>query len=355
MQIVSIHAWLERIPLTQSYAIAYQQVDHTEIVYLEIALANGIVGYGASNPFAEVIGETPAQTLLHLQSDTAHTLIGRNIEDHALIIQDCYRLFPHYPGTHAAIDIALHDALGKYSQKSVVDMYGRKINALPTSITIGIKPIQEVLRDAQAYVKQGFSVFKLKTGLHVDEDIERVVKMYELLGNRIKLRVDANLGYDPATLQQFLNHTQHIPIELIEQPLPVAESHHLKKYTAEIRSKLVADESLTDLQSAKDLLADEPAFGVFNIKLMKAGGILAAKQIADHAATKNIHLFWGCNDESLISITAALHIAYACPHTRYLDLDGSLDVIEQAFAGGFLLKDGVMYLTDSAGLGVHKK
>jgi L-Ala-D/L-Glu epimerase len=42
----------------------------------------------------------------------------------------------------------------------------------------------------------------------------------------------------------------------------------------------------------------------------------------------------GCNDESIISITAALHMAYACPNTKYIDLDGSFDLMEDLVTGG---------------------
>ena len=103
-------------------------------------------------------------------------------------------------------------------------------------------------------------------------------------------------------------------------------------------------------------MAKKPlSYGVFNIKLMKAGGIFAAHKIAGLAAQQNIDLFWGCNDESLISITAALHIAYACPNTRYLDLDGSFEVLEPLVEGGFKLINGEMHLLSANGLGVRFK
>ena len=64
-------------------------------------------------------------------------------------------------------------------------------------------------------------------------------------------------------------------------------------------------------------------------------------------------LFWGCNDESIVSITAALHIAFASANTKYLDLDGSLDLAEDIVTGGFILKDGLMSISDKPGLGVE--
>ena len=88
---------------------------------------------------------------------------------------------------------------------------------------------------------------------------------------------------------------------------------------------------------------------------MKCGGIKSAMDIAGIAKPANIDLFWGCNDESIVSITAALHAAFACPHTKYIDLDGSLDLAEDVVTGGFTIKDGYMYLSNEAGLGVIVK
>ena len=55
---------------------------------------------------------------------------------------------------------------------------------------------------------------------------------------------------------------------------------------------------------------------------------------------------------SMIGIAAALHIAYACENTRYLDLDGSFDLAEEMLSGGFRVEDGYLYLTNLPGLGV---
>ena len=84
---------------------------------------------------------------------------------------------------------------------------------------------------------------------------------------------------------------------------------------------------------------------------MKCGGLLGAFEIATIARAAQIDLFWGCNDESIVSITAALHAAFACPHTKYLDLDGSLDLAEDLVKGGFELQDGIMDINGKPGLG----
>jgi L-alanine-DL-glutamate epimerase-like enolase superfamily enzyme len=72
------------------------------------------------------------------------------------------------------------------------------------------------------------------------------------------------------------------------------------------------------------------------------------------AELAGIDVMWGCMDESAISIAAALHAAYASPATRYLDLDGSLDLARDVVEGGFSIEDGRMRVTDAPGLGVEE-
>ena len=85
---------------------------------------------------------------------------------------------------------------------------------------------------------------------------------------------------------------------------------------------------------------------------MKCGGISAAREIASTALAKGIDLMWGCNDESIISISAALNTALSYPNTKYLDLDGSFDLAKDVVTGGFEIKNGVMIPAPGLGLGV---
>lgn len=354
MKIVSIQSWLEKLPLTKPYTIAYKTFYDTEIVFFEIGLANGMKGIGASNPFPEVVGESPQNTLENLQSESVQYLLGKDINNYQYLIHDIVNKLPDLPGTQAAIDIALHDAYGKYKNISVLDIYGQKVKPLPTSITIGIKDVEEMKDEAKHYYEKGFRILKIKTGINVEDDIERVTKLSGLFRNRMTIRVDANQGYNIEQLQKFIQQTNKLNLELIEQPLPVEDDGKLTSLNENEIDMLVADESLININSAIQLAKTPQRYGVFNIKLMKCGGILGARQIAEIAHNAGISLFWGCNDENMISITAALHAAYTCANTRYLDLDGSFDINDPFFKGGFILKDGYMFPNELPGLGVFR-
>ncbi len=354
MKIKSIYSFSKKLALKKPYTIAYNTYSDVELVFIEVELDNGMVGIGSASPAEDVVGESPAQTLNNLQTEFVQNLVGRDIRHFQQIISETKKQFVHLPGTQAAIDLALHDAFCKYLGIPVVDFYGRKIKSLPTSVTIGIKSLAETLFDAAEYAQMGFKILKVKTGLNVAEDIERLIKLHEQYQQKFTIRVDANQGYSVEELKQFIHATRHLSLELIEQPVPVGSEKDLLTVNSTDRKKIAGDESIKDPAAALEFSAQPQPFGIFNIKLMKCGGILGAQEIANIAQHANMELFWGCNDESIMSITAALHIAYACSNTRYLDLDGSLDLAEDLVTGGFRIEDGHLLINNKPGFGIEK-
>lgn len=354
MRIKNISSWCIDLGNTKPYTIAFKTVDEVKNAFVEIELENGLTGIGAGNPSEYVTGEHLNQTNAALTQANLSWLVGRDIRHLHQLLAELLVRFPQNPAARAAVDIALYDVFTKFLGVPLVQYLGKKIDSLPTSNTIGIKNVEETLKEAEDYGKRGFSVLKVKLGIDLEEDIERIVKLKEKFGDRFVIRIDANQGYTSTQTIEFYNRTKHLRVELVEQPLPAKSIDEMKGLPAEIRKVIAADESLLSPSDALNLIKPPVASGIFNIKLMKCGGVSQALRIADIAALGGIELFWGCNDESIVSITAALHAAFACPHTRYIDLDGSLDLARDEVRGGFILKNGVMYCSDAPGLGVER-
>ena len=354
MKIKKINVWNTDLGNTKPYTIAFKTIDEVRNVFIEIIIDNGTSGIGSGNPSEYVTGENLNQTIEALQDKNLEFLIGRDIREINQLLFEVLLKFPKTPAARAALDIALHDVFTKYLNVPLVKYLGQKIKALPTSNTIGIKNAEETVKEAVDYQKQGFKVLKVKLGKDLEEDIERLVKLRERFDNSMVIRIDANQGYSVQQTIDFYNRTKKLDIELIEQPLPAKSVKDMKGLPDEIKSKIAADESLLSPADALNLINPPSAAGIFNIKLMKCGGISQGLKIADIALQEGVDLFWGCNDESIVSITAALHAAFACSNTRYIDLDGSLDLAKDEVTGGFILSDGMMYCSDKPGLGVER-
>ncbi len=353
-KIKNIKVWSEDLGNTKPYTIAFKTIDEVRNAFVEITLDNGQTGIGAANPSEYVVGENLTQCLDALKETNIEFLIGRDIRELNQLTYEVWKKFPKNPSARAALDIALFDVFSKYLDVPLVSFLGQKIKKLPTSNTIGIKNVEETLKEAAEYIKNGFKVLKVKLGKDLDEDVERMFKLREKFGSGIVIRIDANQGYTTDQTIQFYGRTYDLNIELIEQPLPAKSINEMKNLPKEVRAIIAADESLITPQDAIELIKPPKAAGIFNIKLMKCGGVSQALKIADVALHENVDLFWGCNDESIVSITAALHAAYACANTKYIDLDGSLDLAKDVVKGGFILKDGYMYCSDKPGLGVER-
>ncbi|TXI67906.1 MAG: dipeptide epimerase [Cyclobacteriaceae bacterium] len=354
MKIKNIKVWSADLGNTKPYTIAFKTVDEVWNAFVEITLENGITGIGAGNPSEYVTGESFEQCTEALQEKNIQFLIGRDIRELSQLTFEVLQKLPKNPAARAALDIALYDAFTKYLDVPLVKYLGQKIKSLPTSNTIGIKNVTDTLKEAKEYGDRGFSVLKVKLGKDLEEDIERMVKLRETFGKKFVIRIDANQGYNAAQTIEFYNRTKALDIELIEQPLKARAIEETRQLPDEIRKVIAADESLLSPKNALELVKPPLATGIFNIKLMKCGGVSQAIKIADIAQHAGVDLFWGCNDESIVSITAALHVAFASSNTRYIDLDGSLDLAKDEVTGGFILKDGVMYCSDKPGLGVER-
>jgi L-Ala-D/L-Glu epimerase len=353
MKIVAAHAWVEAFALSRPYTIAFKFVDRVENVIVRLETASGLIGLGAGSPEAYVTGETIEACQSALVDGALDWLIGQDITELAGLCKQVQARMPMQPAARAAVDIALYDLLAQHLGQPLVRLLGQEHTSLPTSITIGIMPLAEMLTEAEEYLGRGFRILKIKVGHSLEEDIERLTKLREKVGSDILIRVDPNQGYTAQQVEEFVDQTIHLDLEFLEQPMPAGEIAELRSLPEDIRKQIAVDESLLDEYDALNLLTPSPACGIFNIKLMKCGGITPALRIATLAELAGIKLMWGCMDESIISITAALHAAFASSATRYLDLDGSLDLARDIVKGGFVLEEGYLSIRDLPGLGLQ--
>ncbi len=353
MKIKSVRAWQETIKLTAPFAIAYSTEDSVVIHFVEIVTQGGLTGFGSASPSSHVTGETEDSCAAALTTQAPGLLADEDVSHLPRLVRMLEERMPDNPAARAALEMALQDLFARQLKVPLVEMLGRCFLELPTSITIGIKNVDDTIREARENVSRGFRALKVKLGLDLGEDIEKLRKLREQHSREIAIRVDPNQGYTSEDLMFFCKETEDLELEFIEQPLAARAVEEMRRLPEEIRMRLAADESLLTTEDALNLLIPEPACGIFNIKLMKCGGILQGRKIAAVAEAARVPLMWGCNNESRLSIAAALHAALSCPNTSYLDLDGHLDLVRDPAGGGFSLESGMLRPLDAPGFGVR--
>jgi L-alanine-DL-glutamate epimerase-like enolase superfamily enzyme len=352
MKITNIDFVPVEMKLATPYTIAYETIDKTANIFLKIETNSSIFGYGCAAPDLEVTGETTESVKDCFTKILYPELIGRDPLRIAYIMEDLKIKMGNHPSALAAVDMALYDILGKKAGLPLWKILGGFRDRIKTSITIGILSVSDTINTAKDFIVQGYKCLKIKGGIDVHEDIERLIKLREVIGKNIELRFDANQGYTVDQSILFVKETKNVNLELIEQPTPKGESDLLGRVTNNVSIPVMADESLMNLRDAFRL-ARKNLVDMVNIKLMKVGGISEAIHINSVARSANLEVMVGCMDESALAIAAGLHFALSRPNVKYADLDGHLDLINDPAKNAVSMRRGILFPGELPGIGVN--
>jgi L-alanine-DL-glutamate epimerase-like enolase superfamily enzyme len=350
MKITAIEAGPVKLKLSEPYTIAYETIDTAENVFVRVETDGDFVGFGCAAPDKEVTGESAESVVAAIQDVVEPALRKSDPLRHAMLMERLRKPLDGQPSARAAVDMALYDILGKQARLPLWKLLGGFRDRIRTSVTIGILPTDETVDQARRWIGEGFSCLKIKGGLDVDNDIERIDEVRKAVGDKIELRFDANQGYSVEQSLEFVKRTAAARLELIEQPTAKGEPDLLGRVTAGVAIPVMADESLITLRDAFRL-ARRNLVDMVNIKLMKVGGIAEALQVNSVARSAGLEVMVGCMDESALAIAAGLHFALARPNVEYADLDGHFGLINDPARRAVLCRKGYLFPTGRPGIG----
>jgi L-alanine-DL-glutamate epimerase-like enolase superfamily enzyme len=248
--------------------------------------------------------------------------------------------FPEFPAARCAIDIALHDLVGKKLGLPLHKYFGLSAGeARKTSFTIGLDSIEGIA--AKVEEARNYSILKVKLGVPDDLEIIRAVRKL----TDATLRVDANGAWKADEAAKKMKVLAELGVEFVEQPLPREDLAGHAKLKKKGILPIILDETI---QTSKDIPAAAAACDGVNIKLTKAGGLREAARMIATARACGLKVMLGCMVASSVKITAAAHLA---PLADYLDLDGNLLVVNDPYRG-VISAFGEMLLPDGPGLGL---
>lgn len=244
----------------------------------------------------------------------------------------------------AAVDIALHDLVGKIIGAPWHRMLGLNPKKTPnTTYTIGIDT-DEMVKLKTREVAGQFKILKVKLGTPRDREMIRAIREV----SDLPIAVDVNQGWKnkkKALDEVFWLKEQGIV--MVEQPMP-KEMLDANAWLTE-RSPLptFADEAI---QRLKDIPAIKGAYTGINIKLMKCTGMREAWKMMNYARAEGMKVMIGCMTETSCAIAAA---AQLCPAVDFADLDGNLLIANDIFRGTTVV-DGKITLNQLPGIGIEK-
>ena len=247
----------------------------------------------------------------------------------------------NHGGAKCAVDIALHDLVGKRLGLPIRELLGIEAPIPATDFTLGIDEPSVVAE--RAVRASAFPALKIKVGGTADLATLQAVRA--VFGGPI--RVDANTGWTPEGALAMLPELERLGVELIEQPFPAGRLDQLRQLQAHSSLPIVADESAVFID---DLDALVGVVDGINVKLAKCGGIGPARRMLERARALGFRTFMGCMEETSIGIAASAAVA---PLAEWLDLDGCLLLADDPVTGLELDAGKHWRLADRPGLGLE--
>ena len=242
----------------------------------------------------------------------------------------------------AAVDIALHDLVGKLLGQPWYRIWGLDPAKAPdTTFTIGIDT-PDVVREKTKECADKFNILKVKVGL--DNDKEMIETIREITD--LPIAVDANQGWkDKKQALEMIHWLAEHGVVMVEQPMPKEALDDNAWITENSPLPVFADEAI---QRLRDIPAIKGAYSGINIKLMKCTGMREAWKMANYARAEGMRVMIGCMTATSCAVSAAAQLS---PVVDFADLDGNLLISNDLFEG-MTVEKGKITLPDRPGIGI---
>ena len=252
-------------------------------------------------------------------------------------------LSPGDSAAKAAIDIALHDLVGKLIGQPWWRLWGLDPSKAPdTTFTIGIDT-PEIVRQKTRECADRFNILKVKVGLENDKEMIRTIREV----TDLPLAVDANQGWkDRERALEEIFWLKENGVVMVEQPMAKERLDDNAWITERSPLPIFADEAI---QRLADIPSIKGAYHGINIKLMKCTGMREAWKMVNYARTEGMKVMVGCMTETSCAVSAAAQLS---PAVDFADLDGNLLITNDLFHGMEVI-DGKITLSDAPGIGVR--
>jgi L-Ala-D/L-Glu epimerase len=305
VRIASLEAIPYALPFEDPYVTARGALESREMILVRLTTSGGPAGLGEAVPMSLRGGADLASVERELTEGCGALLAGQKVTMNSIagLIAGVAAAGASGPAL-CAVDLALHDLLGKIEGEPVWSLLGASAaEPVRCNATLVAADPGDVADDAERWAADGFESVKLKVG--VPDDVAMVKAVRERLGSGARIRVDANGAWTPADAVERLDAMANHDIELAEQP--AADLAGLAQVRRSLRTPIAADESVASADDARRAV-ELGACDLVTIKLTKAGGIAAALEVA-----AEIPCYLSSALDGPVGIAAAAHLAQVMP------------------------------------------
>ncbi len=280
---------------------AREVVEASPFLFIRATTDTGYIGWGEISdiepdevPEVEAWGETVSAALL-----------DRNPIDIARHHAEWAEMFPDPAGiggsslhrlTRAGLDMVCYDLVSHATNMPVCRLLGGEWrDRVHISWVAFIRDDLQLLRDEIAEkCAEGFTAFKLKVGVDIDLDEQRLAVMRETAGPEASIKIDPNGGWDRDQALTNIGRLARFDLDGVETPVGGRDPAEIASVRREVSARLI--EHVVTPSDALEYIR-HGSLDVFNIATTGCGGIFPARRIADMAETAGVGLLLGSTVE----------------------------------------------------------
>jgi len=346
-----------KIPLVKPYKLsnAIGTINNSESIIIKIKTDSGLVGYGEANPMPFFTVETLDSIVEVVAHSLSPIILGADPLNINKINKEMDEKLSGNLLAKGAIDIALHDLLGKKLNIPIHQLFGGSVRRkIPLLWPIGSNTPDKNITEIKEKMHQGFNTFMIKTGeLALEEDIKRVREISKICNHSTTLFIDANQGWDIADTIEFARSIEDCKVSFIEQPIPGWDLFGLSTVKEKVSIPISVDESLTSIYKAGDIIR-YAATDYFSVKVSKNGGLSRSIKIIHLAESFGIPCLINSMIELGISQAASLQLSAS--QTNLINsgqcLMSTLRISDDITNFKSFISNGEVAVPDTPGLGI---
>lgn len=324
MRVSRFELWRLEIPMRGGFGHAASHRTVSEPVILAAHDDAGNVGWGEALPRAYVTGETLDDLVARAAPAMAKRWVGRSfasLDDTAAALRTELDHVGRDLACFGAFELALVDLAATATGVPVASVLGGIRRApLPAGIVVGFEVPTAKLERHCAVLRFGKRKhIKMKVG--ADDDVERMAIVARVFGD-LPIRIDANAAWSVDEALRRLGELARFSIASVEQPVASDDLAGMRRIRETLGMRVMADEGVCTLDDARRLV-DAGAVDVFNVRLGKMGGMLAAAEICAYARASSVEVSLGTMvGETGVLSRASERFGRCVPGFDYLDGKG---------------------------------
>ncbi|HXL49708.1 MAG TPA: enolase C-terminal domain-like protein [Xanthobacteraceae bacterium] len=354
MKIKRVEPIAVSFPMKKPVVMAGVEIARADNVLVRIEADNGVVGWGEAASAPTMTGET-VESMMAAIGYLAPVLAGHPAEDIAGALAAMATRMYANNGAKAAIEIALHDLVGRATGRPVYALLGGKQRSRMAVLgVIGTGELNSDLREAENKKADGYVAFKIKVGIDAPGvDGERTRCLCRILGPDGLMSSDANQGWSTQQALDYVRAVADARLDFFEQPVAADDLAGMAAVAAAAgKIAIGADEGIHSLEDIRRHHSRRAARGV-SLKAIKLGGMrgaVEAGRLCDELGMNvNVSAKTG---ESSIACAAATHIAAALPQIAWGLTLTNAGLSEDVTAQPLRIARGHVEVSDRPGLGI---